>query len=127
MLQGYHHATVLRSPFSSNHGTVGLPVSLDVKTTLRKPRANSRSVLHFPRPPTALLIAQVRHRSCLLAGTWVTTLPRWRVNRCCSLIKAKDMTYDSRILGWEGPLMSLSWQLVPLPQPVPAPLHIAPR
>lgn len=69
MLKGKPHATVLRSLFSSSHGTVGLPLSPEVKTTLRKPRANSLSVLRFPRPPSALLIAQVRHRSCFLAGT----------------------------------------------------------
>lgn len=69
MLKDKPSTTVLRSLFSSNHGTVGLPLSLEVKTTLRKPRANSLSVLHFQRPPTALLIAQLRHRSCFLAGT----------------------------------------------------------
>lgn len=46
-----------------------LPLFLEVKTKLRKPRANSLSVLYFPRTPTALLVAQVHHRYWFLADT----------------------------------------------------------
>lgn len=104
MLKGRIDATVVRHLFSSYRGTVGLPLSPEVKTKLRKPSANSLSVPYFPSPhphPTslALLVAQVLCRYQFLASTLGHPLPRWREDRCLSLITTKDVTYHNRILG----------------------------
>lgn len=51
----------------------------------------------------ALLLAQVLHRYQFLASTRGHPLPSGMEDRCLSLIKTKDVTYNNRILGWEGP------------------------